>query len=152
MHAVSIEDHRRAVGRDLGSCILVAYGCEGSRRGRDRKRQIRRGGRDGGPGPQPANDGERGEGRRRSPGNPLTGGPRPGRDFGPALRVRKILRKGHPCLADIAQACLGVAIQAPPEQVLDRRGRRQLIEIDRTPQHVGERVRDRIAAEQTLAT
>ena len=35
--------------------------------------------------------------------------------------------------------------------MFDGRGRRQPVEIDRAPQHVGEGCHDRLAAEQTLA-
>ena len=73
------------------------------------------------------------------------------RNFSSARRVDQILRNGNPRLADIAQACLRIPIEAPAQQGLDRRRYVQLVELDRAPQHVGERMHDRIAAEQTLA-
>ena len=111
-------DHGRAVGRDLGGGMQVADGRETSCRWRDRQRQIRGRGRRR-LRPQPPDHSDHGKNRRCGPGNPpIDGSRRPARNFSFARRVEQILRNGNPRLADIAQACLRIPIEAPAQQGL----------------------------------
>ena len=54
----------------------------------------------------------------------------------------------HPSLTDVAQASLHITIQASLQQPANWLGRcrRELAEIDLGPQHIGQRMRDGLAA------